>query len=598
MAVEISTQQLLLGNEAVALGALHAGVRVATGYPGTPSTEVIEYLAEVAPKDVQVHWATNEKVAWDEGIGASLAGARTLVTMKHVGLNVAMDAFMTSPLLGVNGGIVLLCADDPGMHSSQNEQDTRYLGKFAGVPMFEPSDSQEIYDFVRAAFEVSEAFDTPCLVRTTTRVSHSRSRVLVQAPVAVKERTFERNPAKYVMLPAYARLGRVRLLDRLPALERWSDSHPFTREEMRSTAVGVVTSSIAYQHVREVLKDASVLKLGITHPLPAQRIRDFAGKVDRLFVVEETDPYLEEAILALGIAVEGKQYFPRAGELTPESVRHGFIAAGVLAAKEGTAQVSLPAPVVRPPVLCPGCPHVTPFLVLRELEAYVTGDIGCYTLGASEPLRAMDTCLSMGSSIGMAVGMWKAGLKQHPIVAAIGDSTFVHAGLSALVDAVWNNADITVVILDNGTTAMTGGQPTPEFGSNVRGTETPRVDIAAVCRAIGADPVMVVDPYDVGATHRTLLAATRSHGVSVVITSRPCVQAPKKLVGRRYSVETETCVGCQLCMNTGCPALVWDLEAEPYENRRRVRIDQDQCTGCTVCSQICPQSAIVPSSQG
>ncbi len=598
MATEVSTQQLLLGNEAVALGALHAGVRVATGYPGTPSTEIIEHMARIAPESVQVQWATNEKVALDEGIGASLAGARVLVTMKHVGLNVAMDAWMTSPLVGVNGGLVLLCADDPGMHSSQNEQDSRYLGKFAGVPMFEPSDSQEIYDFMREAYRVSEQFDTPCLVRTTTRVSHSRSRVLPSAAEAPDERSFERNPAKYVMLPVYARMGRERLLERLGRLAAWCEQHPFTREEMRDTAVGVITSSISYQHVREVLPDASVLKLGITHPLPKERIRAFAGKVDRLFVVEETDPYLEEAVKALGLAAEGKSFFPQAGELTPEAVRQGFVAAGVLAPQEGPAAHDWPAAVVRPPVLCPGCPHVTPFMVLRELEAYVSGDIGCYTLGASEPLRAMDTCVSMGSSIGMAVGMWKAGLKQHPIVAAIGDSTFLHGGVPALADAVWNQADITVVILDNGVAAMTGGQPTVEFGANVRGTETARIDLAGVCRALGADPVVAVDPYDVGAVHRTLLAATRSRGVSVVITSRPCVQAPEKLVGRRYEIDPGRCVGCQMCMNTGCPALGWDLEAEPYENRHRVRIDPDQCTGCTVCAQICPHLAIAPTAQG
>lgn len=593
MATAAKIRQLLLGNEAIGLGALHAGVQVATGYPGTPSTETLEYMAEVASEGVAIQWATNEKVAMDEGVGAALVGARTLVTMKHVGLNVAMDAWMTSPLVGVNAGLVVMVADDPGMHSSQNEQDSRYLGRFAGVLIFEPTSSQECYDFVRAAFDASETWDSPVMVRTTTRISHLRAPVTPRDPeVPHPGRTFQRNPGKYVMLPVNARAGRLRHLKRLPEIVEWVEDHPFNQEEMRSTAVGVIASGSAYQYVRDVMPEASILKLGITNPLPERKIRAFAEKVNRLLIVEESEPYLEESIRSLGIIVEGKTFFSRAGELSPESVRKGLQRAGLLEFSAEEDPVLWPESVVRPPVLCPGCPHATPFLVLREIGAHVNGDIGCYTLGAAEPLSAMDTCLAMGSSIGMAIGMAKAGVTDHPIVATIGDSTFLHGGIPALIDAVWNDADITVVILDNGTTAMTGGQPHAGTGQNLGSTGLPRVDIAELCRAIGVGSVVVADPYDVGATHRAMLAAIRHRGVSAVITNRPCVQAPVKLAGRMYVVDPSRCDACQLCMNIGCPALGWDLQES---GRRLALIDSDQCTGCTVCAQICPQSAIMPA---
>ncbi len=595
MATTAKIRKLLLGNEAIGLGALHAGVRVATGYPGTPSTETLEYMAQVAADETQVQWATNEKVALDEGVGAALAGSRVLVTMKHVGLNVAMDAWMTSPLVGVNAGLVVLVADDPGMHSSQNEQDSRYLGRFAGVLIFEPTDSQECYDFVRAAFDASERWDSPVMIRTTTRISHLRAPVTPHDPDILPSRPFQRNSGKYVMLPVNARAGRQRLLERLPQMTDWVESHPFNQEEMRSTSIGVITSGTSYQYVRDVMPEASVLKLGITNPLPEQKIRRFAQKVERLLVVEESEPYLEESVRSLGIDAQGKVFFPRAGELSPELVRLGFQQAGILEVPTSSNPAIWPESVMRPPVLCPGCPHATPFLVLREIGAYVNGDIGCYTLGASEPLSAMDTCLSMGSSIGMAVGMAKAGVKDRPIVATIGDSTFLHGGIPAFIDAVWNDADITVLILDNGTTAMTGGQAHAGTGTNLRSSGLPRVDIAALCRTMGAGSVVVVDPYDVGATHRAMLGATRYRGVSVVITNRPCVQAPTKLFGRTYGVDANLCDGCQLCMNIGCPALGWDLATE---DRRIALIDADQCTGCTVCAQICPQSAILPVPAG
>jgi indolepyruvate ferredoxin oxidoreductase alpha subunit len=584
--------ELLLGNEAIALGALHAGVTVATGYPGTPSTELIEYLARIAGKDVQVGWATNEKVALDEGIGASLAGARALVTMKHVGLNVALDAWMVSPFVGVGGGLVVFVADDPGMHSSQNEQDTRYLAAFAGIPVFEPSDSQEAYDFARAAFAASEAWDTPVLIRSTTRVSHSRSRVVVAAVEEAPTRQFERHPEKYVMLPGNARKRHAAHLLRLELLGEWVESHPFNRVEPRSRSLGVVTGGASYNYVREVLPEASVLKLGVMFPLPEQMIASFASTVDRLIVVEELEPYLEDAVRRLGLAVEGKKWFPRAGELSPSAVRQGSQAAGAIPASSPADAGNAPASTPRPPVLCPGCPHTTPFLVLRELDAVVAGDIGCYTLAAGEPLKAMDTCLAMGSSIGVAVGMAKAGPSSRPIVATIGDSTLLHGGIPALIDAAYNDSDITVVILDNGTTAMTGGQPNAASGTGIHGGPAARVDILALCRSIGVKSVVVVDTYDLGATHRALLGAVRKRGLSVVLTTRPCVEMPVKVRGRVYEVDPSACNGCQLCMDLGCPGLSWDLLGG--DDHRLVGIDPNRCSGCTVCAQLCPQQAIHP----
>jgi indolepyruvate ferredoxin oxidoreductase, alpha subunit len=584
--------ELLLGNEAIALGALHAGVTVATGYPGTPSTELIEYLARIAGKDVQVGWATNEKVALDEGIGASLAGARALVTMKHVGLNVALDAWMVSPFVGVGGGLVVFVADDPGMHSSQNEQDTRYLAAFAGIPVFEPSDSQEAYDFVRAAFAASEAWDTPVLIRSTTRVSHSRSRVVVTAVEEAPTRQFERRPEKYVMLPGNARKRHAAHLLRLELLGEWVESHPFNRVEPRSRSLGVVTGGASYNYVREVLPEASVLKLGVMFPLPEQMIADFAATVDRLIVIEELEPYLEDGVRRLGLAVEGKKWFPRAGELSPSAVRQGSQAAGAIPASSPADVGNAPASTPRPPVLCPGCPHTTPFLVLRELDAVVAGDIGCYTLAAGEPLKAMDTCLAMGSSIGVAVGMAKAGPSSRPIVATIGDSTLLHGGIPALIDAAYNDSDITVVILDNGTTAMTGGQPNAASGTGIHGGPAAKVDILALCRSIGVKSVVVIDTYDLGATHRALLGAVRKRGLSVVLTTRPCVEMPVKVRGRVYEVDSSACNGCQLCMDLGCPGLSWDLLGG--DDHRLVGIDPDRCSGCTVCAQLCPQQAIHP----
>jgi len=583
-----STRTLLSGNEAIARGAHEAGVLVAAGYPGTPSTEILEALA--SRTDIDVRWSPNEKIALDVAMGASLGGVRALATMKHVGLNVAADTFMTAAYTGVGAGLVIACADDPGMHSSQNEQDNRFYARFAGVPLLEPANSAEAKEYTKAAYAISEEFDTPVLVRTTTRVAHNRG-IVELAPVEAHPATgFERDPRKYVMIPGHARLRRPVLLERLDRLTRYVEDGALVTEHAGDGAVGVVTAGIAYHYVREILPEAAVLKLGMSHPVPLERIAAFAATVDRLFVVEELDPYLEDAIRAAGIPVAGKEFFPRAGELSPDAVRAGFARARVVAPAEAVEDP--PTTVTRPPLLCPGCPHTSPFVALKRMGAVVAGDIGCYTLAALEPLSAMDTCVAMGSSIGMAVGLAASGGSEAPVVATIGDSTFLHGGVAGLMDAVYSDADITVLILDNGTVAMTGGQEHPGTGTTLQGEDARPVDLVALCRAVGVDDVSVVDPYDVAGTHRTLERAMGHKGPSVVITNRPCVEAPRKVRDRPFAVDAQACTACQACMTLGCPSIVWTEDR--YEGRRKVDIDPITCTGCTVCVQLCTPRAISP----
>jgi indolepyruvate ferredoxin oxidoreductase alpha subunit len=584
----VGSRILQSGNEAVAQGAVEAGVLVAVGYPGTPSTEILESIAH--RDDVDVRWSPNEKVALDVALGASLGGVRALATMKHVGLNVAADTLMTAAYTGVGAGLVIVSADDPGMHSSQNEQDNRSYARMAGLPLLEPSDSSEAKEYTKIAFAISEEFDTPVLVRTTTRVSHNRGVVELDRRTERPGTGFTPDPAKYVMIPGHARARRPVLLERLERLTGYVETSPLTVEFGDSAEFGVVTSGIAHHYVREVLPDARILKLGMSYPLPMERIRAFADSVDRLFVVEELDPHLEDAMRAAGIAVEGKAFFPQIGELSPDTVRKGFAAAGVLPAQP----VADPAPetVSRPPLMCPGCPHTPPFLALKRIGAVVTGDIGCYTLAALQPLAAMDTCVAMGSSIGMAVGMAASGGAEGPVVATIGDSTFLHGGIPGLADAVYSQANITVLILDNGTVAMTGGQEHPGTGVTLQGSDTTAVDLVALCKALGVSHVKVIDPYDLAATYNALESAIAHVGPSVVITNRPCVEAPVKIRDRPYQVISEACTACQACMALGCPSIIWSDET--YEGRRKVVIDPLTCTGCTVCVQLCPPLAILP----
>jgi len=581
---------LLSGNEAIARGAVEAGVLVAVGYPGTPSTEILESIAD--RDDMDVRWSPNEKVALDVALGASLGGARALATMKHVGLNVAADTFMTAAYTGVGAGLVIISADDPGMHSSQNEQDNRAYARMAGIPMLEPSNSAESKLCTMLAFEISEEFDTPVLIRTTTRVSHNRGVVELGTRVERSVKGFTRDPAKYVMVPGYARGRRPVLLDRLRRLAERSEISSLTVESGSGSDFGVITSGIAHHYVREVLPDARVLKLGMTYPLPMERIRAFSESVGRLFVVEELDPLMETDLKAAGIAVEGKAFFPQIGELSPDLVRRGFVAAGIIEDQSTIDPDPAPPTVARPPLMCPGCPHTPPFLALKRLGAVVTGDIGCYTLAALEPLAAMDTCLAMGSSIGMAVGMAASGGAGKPVVATIGDSTFMHGGIQGLADAVYSQANITVLILDNGTTAMTGGQEHPGTGVTLQGLETPAVDLVGLCKALGVADVKVVDPYDLASTFHAIESAMAHVGPSVVITNRPCVEAPVKVKDRPYEVISEACTACQACMTAGCPSIIWSDEI--FEGRRKVVIDPSTCTGCTLCAQLCLPLAIVP----
>jgi indolepyruvate ferredoxin oxidoreductase alpha subunit len=588
-----TAKELLSGNEAIARGALESGVRVATGYPGTPSTEILETLARIDTESY-IAWSPNEKVALDVGVGGALAGSRTLVTMKHVGVNVAADTLMSVSYTGVKAALVLVSADDPGVHSSQNEQDNRIYARFATIPLLEPSDSQEAKDFVRHACEISERFDTPVILRTTTRLSHSKGMVELGEILPAPEKTYQRDLTKYVLVPSNARLRHEKVLERLTALEEFSEQTALNRWEQGSGQVGVITSGVCYQYVKEVLPQASVLKLGFTYPPPMGRLREFAASVERLFVVEELEPVLEDQLKAAGVSVEGKAFFSRLGELSPERVKEGFQKAGILPTPpaKAVANLSVPQNLFRPPALCPGCPHTVPYLALKKLGALVVGDIGCYTLAVYEPLATMETTLAMGSSIGMAIGLQRGGAGSRPVVATLGDSTFFHSGIPPLIDAVYNGARITVLILDNHTTAMTGGQDHAGTGRNLRGEISRTIEIAKVCKAVGVDHVQVVDPYDVPAVFRTLKAALNHDGVSVVITDRPCVVSPAPIRNTPFEVVAPACNACQLCMNLGCPAITWSDEF--YEGQHKVTIDRATCIGCVVCALLCPTEAIIP----
>jgi indolepyruvate ferredoxin oxidoreductase alpha subunit len=584
----------LSGNEAIAQGAWEAGIRVAAAYPGTPSTEILETLAGYPADELHAQWSTNEKVALDVAIGASFAGVRALAAMKHVGLNVAADALMSQTYIGVNGGLVIVVCDDPGIHSSQNEQDTRLLARLAMVPCLEPAEAQEALEMTRAAFALSERFDTPVIVRSTTRLSHTRSPVRCGARIVPPARGFVENPNKNVMIPANARARHPRLLAREEALRAHFASADWTRHDAGDGRIGVVTAGLCYAYVKEVLPEASVLKLAASYPLPLERIAAFCAGIERVFVIEELEPVIETEIRAAGLAVEGKAWFPRTGEFSPEVVRAGFERAGVLAPRDAPPSLDLHPPA-RPPVLCPGCPHTMSFMAIRALNARVAGDIGCYTLAAIEPLRSIDTCVSMGSSIANAVGIAKAGTETKPIIATIGDSTFLHAGIPPLIDAVYNNASITVFILDNHVTAMTGGQEHPGTGRTLRGEQTSRVDFEQMVRACGVTWVRRVDSYDVAAVYQACREAAAHKGVAVVISDRPCVLDPVKIKGPALEVRAAGCTACQACMNLGCPALGWSEEM--FDGHHKVRINAGLCIGCTLCAQICPSDCIQPTVQ-
>lgn len=573
-------KELMLGNEAVARGAYEAGVRVAVAYPGTPSTEITENMAKYSKDEVYCEWAPNEKVALEVAIGASMGGARAICCMKHVGVNVAADPLFTAAYTGVRGGLVLVAADDPGMHSSQNEQDSRFYARSAHVPMLEPADSAECREYVMRAFEISEKYDTPVMLRLVTRIAHARSLVEEGVRQEIPLKDYEKDIKKYVMMPGNAKGRHVVVEAREKKLEEEIDALGFNRVEMADTKVGVVCSGSAYQYVKEALPNASVLKLGMVYPLPEKLIRDFASKVDQLLVVEELEPFFEDAIKAMGIPCSGKDKTGLQGEMFVRKV--GRLFGGE--ADCGPAETQ--GVPMRPPVLCPGCPHRAVFYVLKKLGLTVAADIGCYTLGAMPPLAAVDSVVCMGASIGMALGLEKARGRDFAkkTVAVIGDSTFVHSGITGLVDMVYNQGHSTVIIVDNSTTGMTGHQPNPTTGFNVRGEIAPQLDVVKLCEAIGVPSVRVVDPFNMKELEQTIMEESEKDVPSVIIARRPCALLVKKKTAP-CAINTDKCRKCGMCMKIGCPAI---LKAE----NGQVSIDASLCNGCGLCKEMCHFGAI------
>ncbi|MGI6711205.1 MAG: indolepyruvate ferredoxin oxidoreductase subunit alpha [Bacillota bacterium] len=580
-------KKIMTGNEAIARGAYEAGCTVAAAYPGTPSTEILENMARY--QEIYSQWSPNEKVAVEVACGAAIGGARALAAMKHVGLNVAADPLFTIAYEGVNGGLVIVSADDPGMHSSQNEQDNRYYAPFAKVAMIEPADSQECKDFVKAAFEISEKFDTPVLFRVSTRICHSKSLVEPGEKVEVGVKEYRKDPKKYVMIPAHSRVKHIELEEKLLKLQEYSNHTSLNRIEWGSKKIGIITSGISYQHAREVFgTEASYLKIGLSYPLPDKMIKKFAKVVDKLYVIEEGEPYLENYIRTLDLECIGKEFIPRCGELNPDLIRKAFFPAE----KQAPYTLDMKAPS-RPPVLCPGCPHRgIYYAVSKYKDIIVAGDIGCYTLGMMPPLNVTDVVICMGAGISAALGLRRAALKgkrDDKIFGFIGDSTFFHSGITGLIDAVYNKTPIAVVILDNSITAMTGHQENPGTGKTLMGEPAPVIDIEAVVRAVGikGENIRVVDPYDLESTERAVKDAYEATEPFVIITKQPCAlikDVQKKRAGMYCEIDKEKCTQCKACMKTGCPAIA--------SKEGRLVIEREMCNGCTLCVQVCKFNAI------
>lgn len=574
---------MMLGNAAIARGAYEAGVKVSAAYPGTPSTEISENLVQYKD-DLYCEWSPNEKVATEVAIGASMAGVRAMCSMKHVGVNVAADPLYTVSYIGVSGGLVMVAADDPGMYSSQNEQDTRMVARAAHVPVLEPSDSQEAKDYMKEAFEISEKYDTPVILRTTTRLAHSQGMVELCDRIDVPDKTYERDIAKRVMMPAMAKKRHLIVEDREARLEADSCDFSINRVEMRDTKIGVIASGIPYQYVREALPDASVLKLGMVNPLPRKLIEDFAKKVDRLYIVEELEPLTELQVRSWGIECIGKEIFTVQGEYSANMIRQAIL----------NEDLSLKSPAEipnRPPILCPGCPHRSVYTVLNKLKLHAAGDIGCYTLGAVAPLSVIDTTVCMGSSISTLHGMEKAKGKDYikNWVAVIGDSTFMHTGVNSLMNSFYNQSTGTVMILDNSTTGMTGHQDHAATGKTLQGDIVPAISIYNLCKSIGIKNVTEVDAFDIETLERVVKEEVAKDELSVIITKSPCVMLKQKPVTHKCVSEPDKCKKCGMCLKPGCPAIT-------KRDDGTIAIDDTLCNGCDLCKSLCKFGAITDRS--
>jgi indolepyruvate ferredoxin oxidoreductase alpha subunit len=579
------------GNEAIARGVYEAGVRFAAAYPGTPSTEILEEFSQY--EGVYAEWSPNEKVAVEVAIGAALAGKKALAVMKHVGVNVAADPIFTVSYTGTNSALVIVSADDPSLHSSQNEQDNRNYAKFAKIPMLEPADAQEAKEFVKLAFKISEKFDTPVFLRSTTRVSHSKSLVSLKEPLPHQDKTaITYKPEKFVMVPALARLRRIEVEKRLVKLKEFAETFSENKMEINNPDVGIITAGMPYNYAKDVFPDYSYLKLGMVYPLPEKLIREFAAKVKKIYVVEELDPFLEEQIKAMGIKVIGKEIFPYTNEFDPGIIENAI--------SKKVKAATVPAQIIpsRPPNLCPGCPHRGLFYVLGKLKVFVAGDIGCYTLSFMKPLEGLHSCICMGASIGMAHGMSKA-LKEKgkgKIVGVIGDSTFIHSGITPLLNMAYNKSNALIVICDNSTTAMTGMQEHPATGYTLLGEKTKQLDLKVLVSALGIDNIRVIDPYDLKETRNAIKEELAKDGPSVVISQRPCVlfKRAKLKTEKALKIDPDKCTGCKVCLGLGCPPISWkkvDKKEGPKREGIAV-IDENICNGCGLCMQVCKFGSI------
>lgn len=574
----MSEKKIMLGNEAYARGAWEAGVKVSAAYPGTPSTEISENLAKYS--EVYAEWSPNEKVAAEVAIGASISGVRALASMKHVGLNVAADPLYTAAYTGVGGGLVLIVADDPGMYSSQNEQDTRMIGRAANVPVLEPSDSQEAKDFVKLAYDISEKYDTPVIVRSTTRLSHSQGVVTLEERTVPEDKPYERNPAKYVMMPGNAKGRHLVVEARMKKLSEDASSLSVNRAEYQDLSVGFITSGIPYQYVKEAMPEASVLKLGMVHPLPKKLIEEFASKVDKLYIFEELEPVFEEQIKSWGIKAQGKEIFTLQGEYSANLIRTRVLGEAIEAAEAA----KVPA---RPPILCPGCPHRSVYSVLNRLKIHAAGDIGCYTLGAVAPLNVVDTTICMGASISSLHGMEKAKGREYikNWVAVIGDSTFLHTGVNSLMNMVYNKSAGTVMILDNSTTGMTGHQDHAATGKTLKGETTYAINLYHLCKAMGIEHVYEVNAFDTNALAELVKRETARDQVSVIITKSPCVLLKGVTFENKCREISDKCKKCGQCLKPGCPALTKNADGT-------IKINAAMCNGCGLCRKLCKFDAI------